>query len=373
MQGVAQAWLVLKISNSGTALGIVSALQYIPILIFGTLGGVVADRFSKRKVLYFTQSAAGILALILGVLVATNQVKLWMVFILAFCLGWVNVFDNPARQTFVIEMVGEDRLRNAVTLYSSLVNLSRVIGPAIAGSLITFVGLAPCFILNGISYAAVITVLALMHPEDLQVPPPAPALKGQLREGVKYVLSTPLLRDILLMMAIVGTFTFEFQVSLPLIAEFTFQGDARSYAFLSGALGIGAVFGGLAIASQKRNTPSMLILASGLFGIAVLGAAFMPTLVLSGVGLVFAGVCSIFFTSLGNSVLQLKSSPQMRGRVMSFWSIAFLGSTTLGGPAVGWFAEAVGPRWGLGLGGIAALIAAVLGAIQFLPRRNDQE
>jgi len=213
----------------------------------------------------------------------------------------------------------------------------------------------------------------LMHPEDLQVPPPAPALKGQLREGVKYVLSTPLLRDILLMMAIVGTFTFEFQVSLPLIAEFTFQGDARSYAFLSGALGIGAVFGGLAIASQKRNTPSMLILASGLFGIAVLGAAFMPTLVLSGVGLVFSGVCSIFFTSLGNSVLQLKSSPQMRGRVMSFWSIAFLGSTTLGGPAVGWFAEAVGPRWGLGLGGIAALIAAVLGAIQFLPRRNDQE
>ena len=150
MQSIAQAWLVLKISHSGTALGIVSALQYIPILIFGTLGGVVADRFPKRTILYFTQSAAGILALILGILVATNTVSLWMVYVLAFCLGWVNVFDNPARQTFVVEMVGEDKLRNAVTLYSSLVNLSRVIGPSIAAGLIALVGLAPCFIINGI-------------------------------------------------------------------------------------------------------------------------------------------------------------------------------------------------------------------------------
>src|SRR5512135_947256 len=155
MQSVAQAWLVLKISNSGTALGIVSALQYIPVLFFGPLGGVVADRFSKRTVLYFTQSAAGILAIILGVLVATENVQLWMVYILAFCLGWVNVFDNPTRQSFVVEMVGEDKLRNAVTLYSTLVNLSRVIGPAIAAALIALVGLAPCFILNAISNAAV--------------------------------------------------------------------------------------------------------------------------------------------------------------------------------------------------------------------------
>ena len=223
MQSVAQAWLVLKISNSGTALGIVSALQYIPILIFGTLGGVVADRFSKRTVLYFTQSAAGILALILGILVATDRVTLWMVFVLAFCLGWVNVFDNPARQTFVIEMVGEDKLRNAVTLYSGLVNLSRVIGPAVAAGLITLVGLAPCFILNGISYAAVVIMLAMMHQDELQITPPSPEAKGQIREGVRYVLSMPILRDTLLMMALVGTFTFEFQVSLPLIAQYHLQ------------------------------------------------------------------------------------------------------------------------------------------------------
>jgi MFS family permease len=365
MQTVAQAWLVLKLTNSGTALGIVSALQYIPVLVFGPLGGVVADRFSKRKVLYFTQSVAGILALMLGVLVATNQVKLWMVFLLAFCLGWVNVFDNPARQTFVVEMVGEEKLRNAVTLYSGLVNLSRVIGPAFAAGLIAVIGLAPCFILNGISYAAVVFMLTRMHPQELLVTPPSPGSKGQFREGVRYVLSRPILRNTLLMMAFVGTFTFEFQVSLPLIAQYTFKGDAGSYAFLTGALGLGAVVGGLAVAGQKKNAPSLLVIAGFLFGSAVLGAAFMPTLFLSGTALVFAGACSIYFTSLGNSILQLSSSPQMRGRVMSFWSIAFLGSTTIGGPVVGWFAETVGPRWGLALGGSAALAAGFLGLVSF--------
>ncbi len=371
MQSVAQAWLVLKISNSGTALGIVSALQYIPILIFGTVGGVVADRFSKRNVLYLTQSVAGILALILGVLVATNRVTLWMVFILAFCLGWVNVFDNPARQTFVIEMVGEDKLRNAVTLYSSLVNLSRVIGPALAAGLIAFVGLAPCFILNGLSYVAVVIMLAMMHTDELQITPPAPKSKGQIWEGVRYVLSMPILLNTLLMMALVGTFTFEFQVSLPLMAQYTFNGDAGSLAFLSAALGIGAVVGGLAIAGQKKTTPSMLVGAGFLFGVTILGAAFMPTLVLSGAALVLAGVCSIYFTSLGNSIIQLGSSPQMRGRVMSFWSIAFLGTTTIGGPAVGWFAETFGSRWGLALGGIAALLAALVGFLSFPRNHSD--
>ena len=175
------------------------------------------------------------------------------------------------------------------------------------------------------------------------------------------MLSTPLVRNTLVMMALVGTFTFEFQVSLPLIAQFTFKGDARSLAFLNGALGIGAVVGGLAIAGQKKTTVSLLVKAGFLFGIAVIGAALMPSLALTGAALVVAGVGSIYFTSLGNSIIQLGSSPQMRGRVMSFWSMAFLGSTTIGGPAVGWFAETAGPRWGLALGGMAALMAALVG------------
>jgi MFS family permease len=324
---------------------------------------VAADRFSKRTVLYFTQSAAGLLALILGVLVATNTVTLWMVYVLAFLLGWVNVFDNPARQTFVIELVGEDKLRNAITLYSTLVNLARVIGPTIAAILIASIGIAPCFILNGLSYSAVVIMLALMRSSELQVTPPLPKTKGQLREGINYVRTTPILRDTLLMLAIIGMLTFEFQVSLPLLAEYTFNSGASGLAYLSASLGLGAVIGGLAVASQRRNTPTLLVAAAFLFGATVLAAALMPTIFLSGLILVFAGACSIYFTSLGNSILQLSSSPQMRGRVMSFWSIAFLGSTTIGGPIVGWFAQTFGDRWGLAIGGIAGLAAGLLGWI----------
>ncbi|HEX9091630.1 MAG TPA: MFS transporter, partial [Anaerolineales bacterium] len=191
------------------------------------------------------------------------------------------------------------------------------------------------------------------------------------REGIRYVFSTPILRDILMMMTLVGMLTYEFQVSLPLLAQNTFKGDASSLAFLTGSFGLGAVIGGLAIASQRVNTPSRLIIAGALFGVTILGAAFMPTLFFSGLALVLAGICSIYFTSLGNTLLQLGSSPQMRGRVMSFWSIAFLGSTTIGGPAVGWFAETAGARWGLAIGGFAALGAALLGLLSLRSARSS--
>ncbi len=363
MQSVAQAWLVLQLTNSGAALGIATALQYVPILFLGPYGGVVADRFSKRKILYFTQSLSGILALILGVLVATGLVQVWMVYVLAFCLGLVTVFDNPARQTLYIELVGPDNLRNAVTLYSTLVNLARIIGPAIAAAVIAVFGLAPCFIMNGISYAAVVIMLGMMHADELLTTPPVPRGKGQIREGFKYVVSTPVLGASLLMMAIIGTLTFEFQVSLPLIAQFTFKGDASSYALLTGSMGFGAAIGGVFFASRKGITPYKLVSASLLFGLAVLAAAIMPSLLLSAVVLVAVGVASINFSTLGNSILQLESSPQMRGRVMSFWSVAFLGTTTFGGPIVGWFGQAAGARWSLALGGLAALAAAALGAV----------
>ncbi len=363
MQSVAQAWLVLKLTNSGTALGITTALQYVPILFLGPYGGLIADRLPKRRILYFTQSVSGILALTLGVLVATNIVKVWMVYVLAFGLGMVNVFDNPARQTFYIELVGPEHLRNAVTLYSTLVNLARIIGPAIAAALIAGFGLAPCFLINGVSYAAVVIMLAMMHADELITTPPVPQTKGQIREGFQYVASTRVLGSTLLIMAIIGTFTYEFQVSLPLIAQFTFKGDASSYALLTAAMGFGAATGGIFFASRKGLQPSKVASAAFLFGAAVLAAAFMPSLWLTGLIMIFVGVFSINFSSLGNSLLQLESSPQMRGRVMSFWSIAFLGSTTIGGPIVGWFAEIAGARWGLALGGLAALIAAGFGMI----------
>jgi len=246
---------------------------------------------------------------------------------------------------------------------------ARIIGPAIAALIIAVFGLAPCFIINGISYVAVVIMLGMMRADELLTTPPVPRAKGQIIEGFKYVTSTPIIGSTLLMMALIGTFTYEFQVSLPLIAQFTFKGDASSYALLTAGMGFGAAIGGLFFASRKGIQPYKVVSASLLFGLAVLIAAFMPSLLLTGLALVFVGISSINFSSLGNSMIQLESSPQMRGRVMSFWSIAFLGSTTIGGPIVGWFAEVAGARWGLALGGIAALIATVLGAFTL---RNAQ-
>ena len=253
MQTIAQGWLVLQLTHSGTALGIVVALQYLPLLILGPHGGVVADRYPKRTILYFTQALSGLLALILGLLVVTNTVQLWMVIVLAFLLGLVSVYDNPTRQTFHIELVGPDKLRNAVTLYSMLVNLSRVIGPAIAAGLIAGIGIGACFIINGLSYFAVVIMLALMNKDEMNISEPVPASKGQLKEGIKYILSTPIIGFPLLMMALIGTFTFEFQVSLPLLAQKTFNSDASGYAFLTAALGVGAVAGGLVFCKQEKG------------------------------------------------------------------------------------------------------------------------
>ena len=286
-----------------------------------------------------------------------------MVYLIAFCTGVINSLDNPTRQTFYFELVGPNYLRNAVTLYSTLINLARIIGPMIAAWLIATVGLAPCFIINGVSYSAVIFMLTRINPDELTITAAASRSKGQLSAGFRYVFSTPMIGAILLMMAIIGTLTYEFQVSLPLIAETTFKGDATSYALLTAAMGLGAAIGGIFFASRNSGSPFKLVGASILFGLAILAAAFMPSLTLTALVMVLVGVSSINFSTMGNSILQLESSPEMRGRVMSFWSMAFLGSTTIGGPIVGWFAETAGPRIGLALGGVAALTAALLGGV----------
>lgn len=362
MQGVAQAWLVLKLTDSGTALGIVTALQYLPVLIFGPWGGVLADRFNKRKLIYLTQTVFAIQALLLGTLVLTGAVQVWMVGALAFLYGLVNVIDNPTRQTFVPEMVGTERLRNAVTLYSMLVNLARVLGPIVAAVLIVEVGVGLCFIINGFSYAAIIILLAMMRASELHKAPSRPAAaKGQMIEGLKYILRTPVLRNTLLMMAVIGTLTYEFQVSLPLLAEFTFHGNAATYADLTAAQGIGSVIGGLFLAGQKSASTSSLLLAALLFGTATITAGFMPTLNLTIILVLFIGFFSIYFQSLGNTILQLNSDPKMRGRVMSYWTMAFLGSTAIGGPLIGWIGQTFSPRFSLGVGGLAAIAAAAAG------------
>lgn len=361
MQTVAQGLLVLHLTGSGVALGLVTALQTLPVLLFGIWGGVFADRLPKRTILYWTQGISGISSVLMGILIATGDVRLWMVYTLAVLAGFLKVFDNPARQTFIREMVGRDRLTNAVSLNSMEMNLARVIGPTIAGILVATVGLAACFIIDGLSYIAVIAMLMRMRKDELSPAPPLARAKGQLIAGLRYVWGEPVLRNVLVMMAIIGTFTYEFSVVLPLLSEFTFETGSSGYAALTAAMGVGAVVGGLYTAGRSKSTMKMLVIAALLFGVSVLLAAVAPSLNLAIAAMVIVGFFSISFTSIGNVTLQLQSAPEMQGRVMSLWSVAFLGTTPIGGPLMGTIGEHAGARWALGIGGVAAVVAAFLG------------
>lgn len=358
MQRVAQSWLVLELTASGTALGLVTAVQFLPMLILAPYGGVIADRFNKQRLLLITQSAAAILACALGLLVVFDAIRLWMVYVLAGALGLVSSVDNPTRQTFVPELVGREKLTSAVSLNSVLVNLARVLGPAAAGVLIVTVGLGPCFLVNSGTYLAVIAALILMRADELQTVAPQPRRAGQLREGLRYVGATPAVLTPLLMMAVVGMFAYEFQVILPLIARFTFRGDAGTYATMSACMGGGAVVGGLVAASRRTRPAVALSRTAAVFGATQVLTSFAPNLVVASAALVALGAASITFLALGNATLQLSATPEMRGRVMGLWAVAFLGSTPIGGPIIGWVGENVGPRYGLGLGGVATLLAA---------------
>jgi predicted MFS family arabinose efflux permease len=270
-----------------------------------------------------------------------------------------------------MEMVGRDSLKNAVTLNSIEINLARVIGPTIAAVLIANVGIGDCFLVNGFSYLAVLAGLVLIRSRDLHVSQRTGQLKGQLREGLRYVRRTPVLLNILLMMAVIGTLSYEFPVVLPVFASRTFHGGASTYALLTAAMSIGAVVGGIITASRRNTSIWALPIAALLFGVCILLVAVAPSMLLASLLLVFVGIGSISFTAVGNSTLQLESDPAMRGRVMSLWTVAFLGSTPIGGPIIGWISEHAGPRWGLAVGGVAAIATAIFGA--FAIRRNRRQ
>lgn len=363
MQVIGVSWLVLKLTHSGTQIGFVVAAQFLPILLLGVWGGVVADRFDKRRTLYFTQTAAGLLALVLGLLVISGHIHLWMVYALAAGLGLVTVIDSPTRQTFVIEMVGRERLKNAVTLNSTIVNGARIIGPSIAGVLILTVGIGQCFLINAASYIAVLIALAMMDKSELHATPRSERVRGQIRAGLRYVWGVPRLRSTLIMMFIIGTFAYEFPVILPLFATVTLHGNASTYAALTAAMGIGSVAGGLYAASRNSIGQKQLIWTAVLFGCGILLAAAVSGLVAPIIVLGLVGALSVLFISVGNTTLQLTSDPTMRGRVMSLWTIAFLGTTPIGGPIIGAIADHTNPRVGLAAGGVSALLAAGLGFI----------
>jgi MFS family permease len=358
MQSIAQAWLVLRLTGSGVDLGIVTGLQFLPMLLFGPFGGLVADRTNKRHLLFATQAAGGVLALTLGILDVTHVVLLWHVYLLATLLGVVNLFDNPARQTFVMEMVGRDELPNAVSLNTVVMNASRVVGPAIGGLIIVGAGLATCFFVNAASYVAVVIGLSMMRTRELHRNTPVARATGQVRDGFRYVWATRDLRNTLLAMAVIGVFAYNFTVTLALLAKGTFHGGAGTYSLLTSCMGIGAVIGGLVVAHRSKPTPRLLHRLALVFGALLACVAFAPSLVLASVAIVFMGAASIGFIATANASLQLRAEPAMRGRVMALYAMAFLGSTPIGAPLVGAIAQWTNPRISMAVGALATLSAA---------------
>jgi MFS family permease len=365
MQMVAEMWVVLTLTGSGVAVGVTTALQFLPMLVFGAFGGLIADRVPKRRLLVVTQALHMVAPLAFLALSLEGVLIAWMVFALVFVRGCVNAVDYPTRQAFVMEMVGSDRVVNAVSLNSVLVHSARVVGPAIAGVLIATVGVEPCFALNALSFAVMIAALWGMDPSKLRAAEIAPREPGAVRAGLRYVRSSPELWIPLGLMAVVGTLGFNFQAILPLLARFTFDGGPGAYAALVSAMGVGAIIGALVNGARGSVTPMLLVGAAVGFGILSLIAAGAPTLALELVVLAPLGAATVTLAASVNSALQLASEPSMRGRVMALYSIVFLGSTPIGGPLAGWLSEAIDPRAALVMAGLGALLAGLLARIAF--------
>ena len=363
MQMTAQSWLVLTLTHSGTMLGVVVALQTLPVLLLGPYGGVIADRVDKRRLMIVLQSAMGLQALALGLLTLTGTVRVWQIGILAGVLGLNNAFENPARQSFMMELVGPEHLRNAVSLNSVLANVARAVGPAIAGIMIATVGTDVCFLVNAGSFVAVLFSLSSMDTSALAPSTPAVRTRGQLREGLRYVRSTPALVIPLVMMGIAGCLTYEFQVSLPVMADQGLHVGATGFGFMTAAMGVGAVAGGLYVAGRGKIGLRPLVIAASGFAVAMALATLAPDLAFEMIALALVGAGSIAFMATGNSTLQLTAAPEMRGRVMSLWFVAFQGSTPIGGPIVGATMSALGARAGLGLGAITVGLVACGGLL----------
>jgi MFS family permease len=368
MNFTASAWLVLQLTDSGTALGANVALYFLPVLLLGAYGGVLADRFDKRHILMITQSAYGIVALTLWALVATDVVQLWMVYGLSLASGIVTAIDNPSRQSFYVEMVGEEHVRNAVSMNSAAFTGSRVFGPAIAGVLIATIGIAACFLIDGLSYVAVLLALTAMRPSELHPQKRSTRQRGHLVAGLKYVWATDELRRPLIAMAVVFTVSFNFAVFVPLLAERTFDGDAGTFGALSALAGVGSFVGAIVMASRVPE-PRMrdLALWSVASGVSLVLAGIAPTLWFAGLAMIPMGFTIMAFMITGNTMLQLNSRPEARGRVMALYGIVFLGSTPIGAPIAGVLGEHLGARVGFVLSG---LVAGALGVALLAARRR---
>ena len=359
MQNVAVGWLVLQLTRSGTVLGVVTAARYAPLLLLGAWGGLVADRHDKRLLLRLAAVIQLVVAAVLGVLTMTHVIDVWSLTALILVAGVVDVVDTPSRQAFMNNIVGRDRIGNAIALNSVLVNGARVVGPGIAGFVISTVGVGPCFLLNAASFGATWLGLQLMRRDELIPTAVELAAKRQIRAGLRYVLSTPDLRTPLLLVAVAGAFAWEFPVSIPLFTSDTFQGGASEFGWALSAISAGSIAGGL-LAARRRVVSQRSVAASALlWGIAILAASFAPSLAVAYGLLAVVGSGAVTFNAMSKTFLQITSRDQMRGRVMALWSIGWQGTTVLGAPVVGVLGQTLGGRYGLAFGGICCIAVAV--------------
>jgi MFS family permease len=360
VQRVAQDWLVLQITDNGTALGLSVAAQFLPVLLFGSYGGLLVDRLDRRRTVMATQALSGVLAVGLAVIALLGVVQLWSVLALGLGLGLVTVLDVPARQAFVASMVEPADYANAQALASSVNNAGRLVGPAVAGLLIAGVGVGFAFVVNAASFVAVLISLALLNVRQLKPSPRIPQEKGQIREGLGYLWGTSQLRTTIMLVAVVAVFGQNFRVVLPLAATQLYHGDASTYGWLTSAIGLGALLGAVISASIQIPTAWTLLLTTIAFGAANVIAAFSPALAMALLMMVCVGVTNIIFNTVARSVLLLNSEPEMHGRMMAIHGQVFLGSTPIGGPLVGWLCELWGARAGFVIAGGTALVAAAL-------------
>jgi len=363
MQRTAQDWLVLTqlTHQSATALGIVTALQFGPQLLMLPFSGYTADHFDRRKVLVVTQALMGLLALGLGVLTITGLVQLWHVYVFAFALGCVAAFDAPARQTFVAELVGDADLANAVGLNSTSFNAARLVGPAIAGAMIAWIGTGWVFLFNAASFASVLYAMTLLRRSEMHLRENPRAQNGGLADGIRYVWARPDLKAVMFMLFLIGTFGLNFPIYISTMAVGVFHVGAHEFGFLTSIMAIGSVTGALLVAKRAEPRVTTLFAAAALFGIGFALAAIMPSYGLFALALVLLGLSAQTFTTTANGVLQLSTAPEMRGRVMALFLAVTLGGTPLGGPIIGYVADVFGPRWALAVGAVAALGAALIG------------
>lgn len=347
MQTTAQAWLVLKLTGSPFALGTVTTLQFLPITVFSLFGGVIADRLPKRRMLMITQALAMTQALILGILVATGAVQLWHIYLLALSLGAVNAFDGPVRQSFVVELVGRDQLVNAVALNSSIFNVARILGPAVAGIAIGLVGISAAFFVNTASFVGVLGAYLAMHPAEFtaaQRRKAAGNVLHQVGEGLRYSWKTPPVLFLFLLLSFVGTFGYNFTVVIPLVAEFVLKVGPERFGLLTSAMGLGALISALLLAALGQASSKILLFAASAFAAVFAGVALSEVFALTMVLLVFLGVASVAFSTTINTTLQLIVPDELRGRVMSIFFLLFAGSTPIGGWVTGTLAETAGVR-----------------------------